>query len=144
MKDIISLMTSGMLAMPQCAVCGAPSSRVELVAPGELPADWPSWSQDRRDWFLGYRKPEQWYFFYEGVAAGNGSGNAIEPDRAARILQGFREPYAYDRVHTAGFYDDAGFCDVCKVPYCSRHWRISVTGYGSCPEGHGKSLDALY
>lgn len=137
-------MASGLLAVLPCAVCGAPSSRVELVAPGELPADWESWSQDRRDWFLGYRKPDQWYLFYEGPAAGNGSGDHIGHDEAARILRGFREPHTFDQVHAAGFYDDAGFCATCKMPYCSRHWRVSATGYGHCPEGHGKSLDPLY
>lgn len=28
---------------PPCAVCGTPSARVELVAPGELPAEWEQW-----------------------------------------------------------------------------------------------------
>jgi hypothetical protein len=45
------------------------------------------------------------------------------------------------QVHTAGFYDDAGFCRDCGVPYCYRHWQVSETGYGYCPRGHGKSLD---
>jgi hypothetical protein len=27
------------------------------------------------------------------------------------------------------------------VPYCARHWHLSQTGYGTCPLGHGKSLD---
>lgn len=38
-------------------------------------------------------------------------------------------------------YDDIGFCDECKVPYCDIHWSVSATGYGTCPKGHGKSLD---
>ena len=142
--EIIGFMATGMLAMPPCAVCGAPSSRVELVAPDELPADWERWDQERRDRFLARRDPGRWYFFYEGPVAGNGSGDHIGLDEAARILQGFTGPCSYDRVHAVGFYDDAGFCEKCKVPYCSRHWRVSVTGYGHCPEGHGKSLDPLY
>jgi hypothetical protein len=44
-------------------------------------------------------------------------------------------------VHTAGFYDDAGFCRDCDAPYCYRHWHVSESGYGYCPRGHGKSLD---
>jgi hypothetical protein len=101
-------MTSGMLAMPPCAMCGKPSTWMELVAPGELPADWEHWGQRRRDCFTASRNPDQWYLFYEGVAAGNGSGNHIGPGEAARILRGFREPYTYDQVHAAGLYDDAG------------------------------------
>jgi hypothetical protein len=33
------------------------------------------------------------------------------------------------------------FCDDCGVPYCAAHWHLSQTGYGTCPLGHGKSLD---
>ena len=29
-----------MVVTPPCAVCGTPSARVELVAPGQLPAEW--------------------------------------------------------------------------------------------------------
>lgn len=66
--------------MPPCAVCGAPSSRVELVAPGELPADWERWDQARATGSLRRRNLDQWYLFYEGPAAGNGSGDHIGLD----------------------------------------------------------------
>jgi len=42
-------------------------------------------------------------------------------ERATRIAEAFGTPHSYDRVHGAGFYDDAGFCEACGVPYCSRH-----------------------
>ena len=45
------------------------------------------------------------------------------------------------RTATAGFYDDAGFCQDCDAAYCYRHWHVSETGYEHCPAGHGKSLD---
>ena len=57
------------------------------------------------------------------------------------IAQAFRPPLCFAQVHTAGFYDDAGFCQDCDVPYCYRHWQVSESGYGYCPRGHGKSLD---
>jgi hypothetical protein len=101
-----------------------------------------------------------------GAAASRGAGQrdagpwprAVVPDRrrrggrrrlrqagrrgeAGRIAQAFRLPLRYDEVRTAGFDDDAGFCEDCGVPYCARHWHVSQTGYGTCPLGHGKSLD---
>ena len=142
--EIIGYIQVGCWRCRRARCAGRRRAEWELVAPGELPADWECWDQKRRDRFLGRRDTGRWYFFYEGPAAGNGSGDHIGPDEAARILQGFTEPYSYERVHAAGFYDDAGFCEKCQLPYCSRHWRVSVTGYGRCPEGHGKSLDPLY
>ena len=58
--------------------------------------------------------------------------------RAGQIAQVFWLPLRFAQVHTAGFYDDVGFCD---VPYCYGHWHVSETGYGYSPRGHGKSLD---
>ncbi len=97
--------------------------------------------QRQRESFLRYRDPREWWLLFEGVAAGNGLGDPITADRAAQVGDAFSQPYNYDRVHAAGFYDDAGFCQSCGVAYCYRHWHVSRSGYGSCPEGHGKSLD---
>jgi hypothetical protein len=97
---------------------------------------------ERRQAFDEDRDPASWHLLFEGVAAGNGwTGDAIEAANAEQIEAAFQEPYRYAQVHTAGFYDDAGFCEQCDVAYCYRHWRVSQTGYGHCPQGHGKSLD---
>ena len=135
------LMVTGMIATPPCAECGSPSSRVELVAPGELPAEWEQWPSTVQGTFLLDREPEQWYLIFNGVATENGYGNLIDASRAERIAQAFRSPLTFTRVHTAGFYDDAGFCADCDTPYCYQHWHVSESGYGACPRGHGKSLD---
>jgi hypothetical protein len=137
-------MATGMVAALKCAECGSPSTRVELVAPGQMPAEWDHCSEERRQTFQRRRDrdPGKWYLLFEGVAAGNGwGGDAIEPDTAERIAEAFREPCTYAQVHTAGFYDDAGFCELCDAAYCYRHWNVSATGYGHCPRSHGKSLD---
>ena len=63
----------------------------------------------------------------------NGYGDPIDASRAGRIAQAFRPPLCFAQVHTAGFYDDAGFCQDCDAPYCYRHWRVSESGYGYCP-----------
>jgi hypothetical protein len=78
------------------------------------------------------------------VAAGNGYGNPVGVGGAGRIAQALRPPLRFDQVVTAGFYDDAGFCQDCDAPYCYRHWHVSETGYGHCPSGHGKSLDPYW
>ena len=64
----------------------------------------------------------------------------IDATRAGQIAWAFRPPPCFAQVHTAGFYDDAGLCPDCDVPYCHQHWHVSESGYGYCPRGHGKSL----
>jgi hypothetical protein len=137
-------MTMGIVGAPACAVCGSPSARVELVPPGELPAEWDQWTQDRRDAYERRRDRDRWYLLFQGVAAGNGDGDPVDAKMATRIAEAFRQPLNHARVRTAGFYDDAGFCQECDAAYCYRHWHVSPTGFGHCPGGHGKSLDPLW
>jgi len=78
--------------------------------------------------------PERWRLILKGVATENGYlGDPIDADQAGRITQAFRPPLCFAQVHTAGFYDDAGFCEDCDAPYCYRHWHVSESGYGHCP-----------
>jgi hypothetical protein len=134
-------MAEAMVVTPLCAACGAPATRIELVAPGQLLAQWEHWPATVRDSFLRCRGPGQWYLIRDGVASSNGYGDPISAGEAGRIAQAFRPPLRYDQVATAGFYDDAGFCPDCDAPYCYRHWHVCQTGYGHCPAGHGKSLN---
>jgi hypothetical protein len=87
----------------------------------------------------------KWRFFYEGIDAGNGLGEDLPEAKAAPLAEGlaeaFREPYDMDRIKGLGYYDNVGFCIPCGLPYCWNHWHVSVTGFGTCPRGHGKSLD---
>ena len=77
---------------------------------------------------------------FKRVATSKGYGDLIDASRAGQIAWAFRPPLRYAQVHTAGFYDDAGFCQDCDASYCYRHWQVSErTGY--CLRGHGKSLD---
>jgi hypothetical protein len=134
-------MAEAMVFTPPCAECGAAASRVELVAPGQLPAEWEQWPSRVRDIISRQREPGQWYLLLKGTATENGYGDPIDASQAGRIAQAFRPPLSFGQVHTAGFYDDAGFCQDCDAPYCYRHWHVSESGYGHCPRGHGKSLD---
>jgi hypothetical protein len=61
----------------------------------------------------------------------------IDASRAGRMAWAFRPPLHFAQVHTAGFYDDAGFCPDCDARYCYQHWHVSESGYGDCPRGHG-------
>jgi hypothetical protein len=108
--------------MLPCAACGRRTCRIELFPSPNGP-------------------PGRWRFVYEGIEAGNADGDDISTDEAARIIHAFSEPLSYERVHTAGLYDDAGYCGECDCSYCPQHWHPSRTGYGHCPRGHGKSLD---
>lgn len=101
-----------------CVECGAAATRVQLL------------------WDGG-----GWRFVYSGIEGGNGDGQQVSEERARDIAIAFAEPLEYARVHEAGLYDDAGFCQGCGAPYCSSHWNISTSGGGHCPKGHFKSLD---
>jgi hypothetical protein len=139
---IIGCMAVGILAEPLCSTCGEVAARVEVVPPGQLPARWRRWSRKHRQSFEQHRDPAQWYLMFAGVTGGNGwVGDPVSADRAQVIIEAFRRPYRFQQVHTAGLYDDAGFCEQCDAAYCHRHWHLSDTGYGRCPHQHGKSLD---
>ena len=118
-------MAEAMVVTPLCAACGAPATRIELVAPGQLPVQWEHWPRAVRDSFGRHRGPGQWYLILDGVATGNGYGNPVQAGEAGRIAWAFRPPLRYDQVVTAGFYDDAGFCQDCA--------RRTAAGTGTCP-----------
>gem|GEM_PF-4295528 len=54
---ILAQTAEAMVAAPPCAECGNPSTRTELVAPGQLPAEWDQWPSQRQDLFRQYREP---------------------------------------------------------------------------------------
>ena len=131
-----------MVADLRCAVCGRQSAHVELVAPGEFPAGWADWESRQQESYNRHHDPERWRFIYDGPAAGSGDGHDINVLEATRITAAFTPPVHAARVHDdAGFYDSAGLCDRCDVPYCREHWHVTASGTGICPQGHTKSLD---
>jgi hypothetical protein len=134
-------MPAPIVVTPPCAACGTPSARIELTAPGHLPAGWEQWPAAVQASIARERQPGQWYLLAAGPAAGNGYGHPVSAARAGQITWAFRSPLRYAQVRAAGLYDDAGFCGHCDAPYCRRHWHLSGPGYGRCPRGHGKSLD---
>ena len=132
----------GLVIEPPCAVCGVPTARIELVPPHGRPRRWPELSEGLRFAFLQYHEPTNWTFIYAGPGGGNGLGDDIDVNRAMQIRRAFREPLRYLSIRGADLHDDAGFCAECGNPYCYEHWNSGgATGYGTCPHGHGKSLD---
>lgn len=119
----------------RCSVCGGQAARVQVLpcnseALRAAPKGTP-----------GQGSRSTWRFVYEGVEAGTGPhGNAVTPTEAERLRTAFTVPLTYDAVHTAGLYDDAGFCQMCQRPYCFEHWGAGE-GSGTCPRGHWRSLD---
>jgi hypothetical protein len=107
------------LVEPRCAVCGRIATRVELR-----------------------REDSGWRFVYKGIAGGNGAGDVVDDCTAALLTDAFTDYPNFDLMRKAGLhYDNAGFCEPCHLAYCYTHWSTSVSGYGMCPQGHGKSLD---
>lgn len=114
---------------------------MELVAPGDDPRSWGRWTEKETETFRLHHDVTRWRLIYEGIGSGTGPfGHDVSDEEAQRIRDAFLEPGSYERIHRAGFYDDAGYCAGCDKPYCYEHWRVS-NGYGRCPMGHGKSLD---
>lgn len=104
---------------PPCALCGLPGATIRIEALAE-----------------GHR------LIYDGPGGSSGPGGVpITRERRDAIALAFVPPFRCERIKSAGFYDDAGFCDVCGCFYCPEHWSISATGGGRCPKGHFKSLD---
>ena len=50
-------MAKAMVVTPPCAECGTPSARIELVAPGQLPAEWEQWPSTVQDSIMRQPKP---------------------------------------------------------------------------------------
>ena len=82
------------------------------------------------------------YFFkYSGPGGSNGDfGSKITPGEAQDRIEALAEPIDSDKLKNQ-FYDRAGFCQHCHQFYCARCWSISSNGFGTCPSGHGQSLD---
>jgi hypothetical protein len=141
MDDPPDRLPGHLVVRPACAVCGKAASSIELVPPGGRPVEWTAWPAEHRAVFDEYHDPDAWLLVFAGATAGNGMGDDISAEEAARWSAAFAEPLTYENVRRAVLYDDAGFCAECRVPYCDRHWGVSTGGYGRCPQGHGRSLD---
>jgi hypothetical protein len=74
-------MAMGMVAAPRCAACGSPATRVELVVPGQVPAEWEQWKAERRQAFEKYRDQGRWRLLFEGVAALHSLAPSVPLDR---------------------------------------------------------------
>jgi hypothetical protein len=130
------------LFRPPCSVCGAACATIEIVAPHELPLEWAQRSPEHQKLFRDYRNSDEYYLLYSGPGGGNGCvGDKIDYEKAARIVDAFSGPASKEAICAAGFFDNAGFCLSCSLFYCYKHWSVSKTGYGSCPNKHGQSLD---
>lgn len=88
---------------PPCAACGTPAARIELVAPGRVPAEWEQWPSTVRAGIVRQREPGQWWLLSKGVAACNGYGDPIDASRAGQIARAVRPPLCFAQIHTAGF-----------------------------------------
>ncbi len=100
---VLAQMARAMVVTPPCAACGTPATRIELVAPGQLPAGREQWPSTVQGSIRRQRESGQWHLLFTGIAACNGHGAPINASRAGRIAWAFRPPLCFARVHTAGF-----------------------------------------
>lgn len=130
------------LIEPKCSVCGGASARIEILEPSEDPQDLDKWESRWRELFRENRDRESWWLLFSSIGGANGvAGDPMSEDKAKRWIDALQEPLEFERVRSLDLYDDIGFCGECRKPYCATHWSVSSSGYGTCPEGHGKSLD---
>ncbi|MCL2011924.1 MAG: hypothetical protein FWG75_03950 [Cystobacterineae bacterium] len=131
-----------MLFRPKCKICEQPSATIEVIPPHALPTEWAFWEKDQRQAFAKYRISECYQLLYDGPGGSNGwVGDAIDLERAERIVAAFSNAPSAEAIRAAGFYDGAGFCAGCGCFYCPKHGSVSATGFWTCPRGHGKSVD---
>jgi hypothetical protein len=138
---VLAHLAKPVVVTSMCAVCPDFSARVEIVAPGKMPAEWEKLPGFIQAGILQERRPGKWHLITNGPAAGNSHGVPIDAARAGQIVWALRPPLCFAQVHLAGLHDDAGFCGDCDAAYCYFHWNAVDSGYGFCPHGHGKSLD---
>ena len=130
------------LVEPKCSVCGSSSARIEILKPDEDPQDLERWEARWRDLFEEHRDRASWWLLFSSIGGANGvAGDPMSQEKAKRWIDALHEPLTFERVRTLDLYDDIGFCGECKKPYCATHWSVSSSGYGTCPKGHGRSLD---
>jgi hypothetical protein len=75
-------MAQPILVTLPCAACGTRSARIELLAPGQFPAEWEQWPRTVQGNILRRREPAQWYLLVKGIATDNGYGDPIDASRA--------------------------------------------------------------
>lgn len=122
-----------------CSACGSVATSVEITPPEASPNSWERRSPRTQALLSDRRSPAAWWFGYDGIEGGNGGGDPIPEHRAREFLR-LRYDDEYAAVQQLDLYDEAGYCDGCRKPYCRRHWNLS-RGVGTCPEGHRRSLD---
>jgi hypothetical protein len=128
-----------------CAGCGKRAALIEILAPGELPADFESRDQEARDKFLADTDPASWRLRYTGPGGGNGDrGTPITQERAEAFIEVFTEPYSIQLLPKLKMYDRGSLCPECRKPYCYWCWNTSVNGWGYCPQGHSHGIDPYY
>jgi hypothetical protein len=82
---------------------------------------------------------QEYFLNYSGPGGASGDLQISRED-AALIKEVLTEPVNAEKLKSR-FYDRAGLCPKCHSYYCAKCWNISSTGYGTCPKGHGESLD---
>jgi hypothetical protein len=131
-----------MVADSPCAACGKQSAHVELVAPTSCPLDGRTGTADSVSHTTGTMSRIAGDSSTTARPRAVATGTDIDVLEAVRITAAFTPPVHAARVHDAvGFYDSAGLCDLCDVPYCREHLHVTASGTGTCRQGHTKSLD---
>jgi hypothetical protein len=125
----------------RCDRCGRDAAAVQIYPPGAIPEG----ALDRLPAYLVAMTLPTLRVSYSGPDSGGGA-DPVDPARhdGVRALLAMEiQPKPRDAIATClgDLYDDAGYCTPCSSTYCDRCWQISSTGFGTCPHGHGKSLD---
>ena len=55
---------------------------IELIPPGELPAEWDSWPNEHHEAFKASHNIGSWHFVFRSIEGGNGLGDDISAEAA--------------------------------------------------------------
>ena len=72
-------MAEAIVVTPPCAACGAAAARIELVAPGQLPAGWDQWPGTVQASIVRRREPGQWYLRSKASPPATGTATPSTP-----------------------------------------------------------------
>jgi hypothetical protein len=134
-------MAAPMVVTPPCAACGTPSVRVELVAPGQVPAEWDQWPAPCRPASCGDARRDSGICCSKASLPTTATATPSTPAEPAGSPRHSGLPCTSPRSTPPGSTTMQVFCQDCDAPYCYRHWHVTESGYGYCPHGHTKSLD---
>jgi hypothetical protein len=126
---------------PRCAICGIDSTRVETIAPGQMPARWDTLPGIIQDGILQARSPGMWHLIAIGPAAGSLTASPSTLSGPARSPERCGPRSASPRSTRPASTTTPESATAATPPTATTTGTPSTPDTPGAPRGHGKSLD---